>query len=103
MPPDGSTPGRAVAMARDLGDTGLLSHALNNIGVAYWVTGQPRGRAMLDESLAVGDGECVLVPRGYHTVSAPPGYDLYYLNVMAGPQRHWVFRNDPAHEWLLKA
>ena len=39
----------------------------------------------LDEAFAFGDGDCVLVPRGYHTVSAPPGYDIYYLNVMAGP------------------
>jgi 5-deoxy-glucuronate isomerase len=53
----------------------------------------------LDETLAFGDRDCVLVPRGYHTVSAPPGYDLYYLNVMAGPTRSWVFANDPDHEW----
>ncbi len=55
----------------------------------------------LDESLAFGDRDCVLVPRGYHTVSAPPGYDLYYLNVMAGPTRTWIFANDPDHEWTL--
>ncbi len=55
----------------------------------------------LDETLSFGDRDCVLVPRGYHTVSAPPGYDLYYLNVMAGPTRLWAVANDPAHEWLL--
>ena len=55
----------------------------------------------LDESLAFGDGDCVLVPRGYHTVSAPPGYDVYYLNVMAGPTRLWVVANDPDHAWTL--
>ena len=46
-----------------------------------------RGASTLDESLAFGDRDSVLVPRGYHTVSTPPGYDLYYLNVMAGPTR----------------
>jgi 5-deoxy-glucuronate isomerase len=56
----------------------------------------------LDESLAVGDRDTVLVPRGYHTVSAPPGYDLYYLNVMAGPTRAWAIANDPDHEWMLR-
>jgi 5-deoxy-glucuronate isomerase len=56
----------------------------------------------LDETLAVGDGDTVLVPRGYHTVSAPPGYDLYYLNVMAGPTRAWAIANDPDHEWMLQ-
>jgi 5-deoxy-glucuronate isomerase len=33
---------------------------------------------------------------------AVPGYDLYYLNVMAGPapERAWVIRDDPAHAWV---
>lgn len=55
----------------------------------------------LDQALTPMDGDVVLVPRGYHPVVAPHGYDLYYLNVMAGPHRLWVFRNDPAHEWML--
>lgn len=57
----------------------------------------------LDETLAVRDGEAVLVPRGYHPVAAPPGYDVYYLNVMAGPTRTWKFYNDPDHAWLMPA
>jgi 5-deoxy-glucuronate isomerase len=55
----------------------------------------------LDETLAFHDGDVVLVPKGYHVVSAPPGYDLYYLNVMAGPVREWRIKNHPDHEWLL--
>jgi len=55
----------------------------------------------LNETLAVGDGEVVMVPRGYHPVSAPPGYQVYYLNVMAGPKRTWKFHNDPNHAWIL--
>ena len=57
----------------------------------------------LDEAMAVEDHDVVMVPRGYHPVVAPHGYELYYLNVMAGPNRLWVFRNDPAHEWMLAA
>ena len=56
----------------------------------------------LDESLAVENHDVVLVPRGYHPVVVPYGYESYYLNVMAGPTREWRFRNDPAHEWMLK-
>jgi len=56
----------------------------------------------LDESLAVEDHDVVMVPRGYHPVVVPYGYESYYLNVMAGPRRVWHFRNDPAHEWMLK-
>ena len=55
----------------------------------------------LDEAMAVTDGDVVLVPRGYHPVSAAHGYDLYYLNVMAGPRRQWVFHNDPDHAWIV--
>jgi 5-deoxy-glucuronate isomerase len=56
----------------------------------------------IDESLAVENHDVVLVPRGYHPVVVPYGYESYYLNVMAGPRREWQFRNDPAHEWMLK-
>ena len=55
----------------------------------------------IDEACAVEDHDVVMVPKGYHPVTAPHGYDLYYLNVMAGPNRFWVFKNDPVHEWML--
>ncbi len=55
----------------------------------------------LDETMAIEDGDVVLVPRGYHPVAAAHGYELYYLNVMAGQKRLWRFRNDPAHDWLM--
>jgi 5-deoxy-glucuronate isomerase len=55
----------------------------------------------LDEAIQVRDGDVVLVPRGYHPVAAGPGYDLYYLNVMAGPRRRWLVTTDPAHRWQL--
>ena len=50
----------------------------------------------------IEDGDVVMVPRGYHPTGAPHGYDLYYLNVMAGPDRHWIFRNDPTHDWIVR-
>lgn len=56
------------------------------------------------ETLAeVGEGDVVLVPRGYHGPSmAAPGYDLYYLNVLAGPadKRSMAFCDDPRHAWI---
>jgi len=55
----------------------------------------------LDEAITVEDGDVTLVPKGYHPCSTIHGYDLYYLNVMAGPKRTWKFHNDPRHEWLL--
>lgn len=65
----------------------------------YHRTRRPSGFAMqrvytsdgsLDVSVTVHDGDVVLVPRGYHPVTAEPGCDLYYLNVMAGPRRQWL-------------
>ncbi len=56
----------------------------------------------LDEAMAIEDGDVTLVPRGYHPVATTAGYDLYYLNVMAGPKRVWKFHNAPEHGWLLK-
>jgi 5-deoxy-glucuronate isomerase len=56
----------------------------------------------LDEAIVVEDGSVVMVPKGYHPVAAIHGYDLYYLNVMAGPRRTWKFHNAREHEWLMK-
>jgi 5-deoxy-glucuronate isomerase len=55
----------------------------------------------LDVALQVRDGDVVMVPRGYHPVAAGPGYDLYYLNVMAGPVRRWIVTTDPDHRWQI--
>ena len=53
--------------------------------------------------MAVEDGDVVLVPEGYHPCGAAHGYNLYYLNVMAGPHRVWRFNTEAAHRWLLQA
>jgi 5-deoxy-glucuronate isomerase len=57
----------------------------------------------IDVCAEVRGGDVVLVPYGYHGPSmAAPGYDLYYLNVMAGPaaERAWLISDDPAHAWV---
>ncbi|NUR86377.1 MAG: 5-deoxy-glucuronate isomerase [Nonomuraea sp.] len=57
----------------------------------------------IDTLAEVRSGDVVLVPYGYHGPSmAAPGYDLYYLNVLAGPgaERSMAFCDDPAHAWI---
>jgi len=57
----------------------------------------------IDVLAEVRTGDAVLIPHGWHGPSmAAPGYDLYYLNVMAGPadERVWRFCDDPAHTWV---
>ncbi len=51
----------------------------------------------------VRGGDVVVMPYGYHGPSvAAPGYDLYYLNVMAGPAEDsvWLMTDDPHHTWV---
>jgi 5-deoxy-glucuronate isomerase len=57
----------------------------------------------IDVLAEVRTGDVVLIPHGWHgPAMAPPGYDLYYLNVMAGPgpERAWLICDDPAHAWV---
>ena len=57
----------------------------------------------IDETVLVRDRDAFLVPRGYHGPSvAAPGYPLYYLNVMAGPnpERTMAIVDDPAYGWI---
>jgi 5-deoxy-glucuronate isomerase len=57
----------------------------------------------IDVFAEVRTGDVVLVPHGWHgPAMAAPGYDLYYLNVMAGPgpTRAWLICDDPSHAWV---
>lgn len=56
-----------------------------------------------DEALVIQDGDTVVIPRGYHPVVAAPGYRLYYLWVLAGPQRVMRPHDDPDHAWVHAA
>lgn len=61
----------------------------------------PAGELEIDAQVRTGD--VALVPYGYHGPAvAAPGYDLYYLNVMAGPgaERSWNITDDPDHAWV---
>jgi len=55
----------------------------------------------IDETMTAYHQDSVIVPKGYHPVGVPDGYDSYYLNVMAGPIRTWEFHNEADHEWIL--
>jgi 5-deoxy-glucuronate isomerase len=84
--------------------------------VYYYVVGDgPSGPGMayqrvygtdarpIDVLAEVRSGDVVLIPHGWHGPSmSVPGYDLYYLNVMAGPgaERAWRICDDPAHTWV---
>lgn len=57
----------------------------------------------LNAVLTPGDGDVVLVPRGYHPVASPPGVSTYYLNVMAGHNRVWKYSLDSDYAHLAPA
>ena len=57
----------------------------------------------IDTQAQVRTGDISLVPYGYHgPAAAAPEYDLYYLNVMAGPdpERVWLVSDDPRQAWI---
>ena len=54
-----------------------------------------------DVTYAVGDGDVVVIPRGYHPVVAGPGYQLLYVWVLAGDERRYgAWSDDPRHTWI---
>jgi 5-deoxy-glucuronate isomerase len=57
----------------------------------------------LDLTATVRDGDLLLVPYGYHTTAAAHGYDLYYLNALAGDRRSMAAADDPALAWIRAA
>ena len=56
----------------------------------------------IDVLAEVRTGDAVLIPHGWHgPAMAPTGYDMYYLNVMAGPGgSEWLSVDDPCYGWL---
>jgi 5-deoxy-glucuronate isomerase len=57
----------------------------------------------LDVTETVRDGDLMLVPYGYHTTAAAHGYDLYYLNALAGDRRSMAASDDPDLAWIRAA
>ena len=55
-----------------------------------------------EDCFAVQDYDAVKIPVGYHPVVAMPGYDLYYLWVLAGKKRKLMPNTDPRYRWLLE-
>jgi 5-deoxy-glucuronate isomerase len=53
-----------------------------------------------DVTVRAEDGDAVLVRSGYHPVVAGPGYNIYYLNFLAGSSRTLAVTEDPKHVWL---
>lgn len=56
----------------------------------------------IEVAARVHSGDLALVPHGWHgPCVAAPGYDLYYLNVMAGPAGpEWMSVDDPCFGWV---
>ena len=54
----------------------------------------------LNETYTIGNNDTVAIPRGYHPVAAGPGYQLYYLWILAGENRVLRPKDDPNHTWL---
>jgi 5-deoxy-glucuronate isomerase len=80
--------------------------------IYYYRLDKPEGYAIqkvytkdrrIDETLSVRDGELVLIPEGYHPVVAAHGYNVYYLNALAGSARSMAASDDPDYAWVRGA
>ena len=58
------------------------------------------GQHAAEKTVKTRDGDAVLVRSGYHPVVAGPGYDVYYLNFLAGTSRVMAVTEDPQHVWI---
>lgn len=77
--------------------------------IYYYRVDDPAGYAIqkvytrdgrIDKTLTVRDGELVLIPEGYHPVVAAHGYNVYYLNALAGSARSMAASDDPEYAWV---
>ena len=77
--------------------------------IYYYKVDRPEGYAIqkvytadgrLDLTLTVRDGDLVLIPEGYHPVVAAHGYNVYYLNALAGSARSMAASDDPNYAWV---
>ena len=57
----------------------------------------------LDELMRVSNNDIVMVPSGYHPVTAGHGYNCYYLNFLAGSDQSLANTPDPKHEWIFNS
>ena len=55
-----------------------------------------------DDTLTLINGDLVLIKDGYHPVVAAHGYNVYYLNVLAGSARSMAASDDPRYAHLRK-
>jgi 5-deoxy-glucuronate isomerase len=54
----------------------------------------------LDEVVVAHNDDIVLVPEGHHPVAAAHGYNVYYLNFLAGSAQSLASTDDPEHAWI---
>lgn len=94
---------------RIVGESGELLEARLEETYFYKIS-KPQGYAIqrvytgdgsLDEIAVARHNDVVLVPKGYHPVVAGHGYDVYYLNFLAGSDQSLANTPDPDHEWIF--
>src|SRR5215216_2849841 len=77
--------------------------------IYYYKIDRPEGYAIqrvytadnrLNKTMTVRDGELVLIAEGYHPVVAAHGYNVYYLNALAGSARSMAATDDPDYAWV---
>ena len=77
--------------------------------IYFYKISKPQGFALqkvynddrsVDEIAEAHNNDVVLVHEGYHPVVAGHGYNVYYLNFLAGSDQSLAGSDDPDHKWI---
>lgn len=88
--------------------TGALTEACLE-EIYFYKIDKPQGFAIqkvytddrsLNELAEAHHNDVVLIPKGYHPVVAGHGYNVYYLNFLAGSDQSLKSSDDPDHKWI---
>lgn len=102
------TPGNWAGFPPHKHDTDNMPHegVLEEIYYFLFQPGQGFGvqcmysEGEFDEAYRVKSDDLVEFPKGYHTTVGAPGYNTYFLWLMAGEHQGFFRSNDPDHDWV---
>ena len=79
----------------------IVQKYLSNLGYKILETNWRFQKAEVD--IIAKNNDLVTIPKGYHPVVAGHGYNVYYLNFLAGTDQSLANSDDPDHKWIYKS
>ncbi|MFP4322480.1 MAG: 5-deoxy-glucuronate isomerase [Anaerolineales bacterium] len=74
----------------------------DGFGITRFYTDKDPDVGDFEQNYTVRDNTILMMPYGYHSYVGAPGYNSYYLWLLAGEHRTQAVQDDPATGWVLK-